>query len=56
MRLVFDIVGQCWIDERVVKGEGFATDASYIKADAFRQRMGDGPFPGSTTRKDGINP
>ncbi len=30
-------------DEGLIKGEGFATDASYIKADASRQRMADGP-------------
>ena len=43
LRLVFDTVVQRCNDEWLVKGEGFATDASYIKADFSRQRMVDGP-------------
>jgi transposase len=43
LRLVFDTVVQRCNDEGLIKGEGFATDASYIKADASRQRMVDGP-------------
>ena len=43
LRLVFDTVVQSCNDEGLIKGEGFATDASYIKADASRQRMVDGP-------------
>ncbi len=43
LRLVFDTVVQRCNDEGLIKGEGFATDASYIKADASRQRMADGP-------------
>ena len=43
LRLVFDTVVQRCSDEKLIKGEGFATDASYIKADASRQRMVDGP-------------
>jgi transposase len=43
LRLVFDNVVQRCNDEGLIKGEGFATDASYIKADASRQRMVDGP-------------
>ncbi len=43
LRLVFDTVVQRCNDEGLIKGEGFATDASYIKADASRQKMVDGP-------------
>jgi transposase len=43
LRYVFDTVVQRCHDEGLIKGEGFATDASYIKADASRQRMVDGP-------------
>jgi transposase len=43
LRLVFDTVVQRCNDAGLIKGEGFATDASYIKADASRQRMVDGP-------------
>jgi transposase len=43
LRLLFDTVVRRCNDEGLIKGEGFATDASYIKADASRQRMVDGP-------------
>ena len=43
LRLVFDSVVQRCNAEGLIKGEGFAADASYIKADASRQRMVDGP-------------
>ena len=43
LRFVFDRVVQRCNDEGLIKGEGFATDASYIRADASRQRMVDGP-------------
>ncbi len=43
LRLVFDTVVRRCNDEGLIKGEGFAADASYIKADASRQRMVDGP-------------
>ena len=43
LRHVFDNVVQRCHDEGLINGEGFATDASYIKADASRQRMVDGP-------------
>ncbi len=43
LRLVFDGVVQRCNEQGLIKGEGFATDASYIKADASRQRMVDGP-------------
>jgi len=43
LRHVFDTVVERCHDEGLIKGEGFATDASYIKADASRQRMVDGP-------------
>lgn len=43
LRYVFDRVVQRCYEEGLVAGEGFATDASYIKADASRQRMVDGP-------------
>lgn len=34
LRLLFDLVVQQCIDQGLVKGEGFATDASYVRADA----------------------
>ena len=43
LRHVFDNVVQRCHDEGLINGEGFATDASYTKADASRQRMVDGP-------------
>ena len=43
LRLMFDTVVERCNDEGLIKGEGFATDASYIKADASRQKMVDGP-------------
>ncbi len=43
LRMVFNTVVNRCNDEGLIKGEGFATDASYIKADASRQRMVDGP-------------
>lgn len=51
LRLVFDTVVVRCNDEGLIKGEGFATDASYIRADASRQKMVDGPVdwkPNST--------
>ena len=41
-RLLFETVLQRCMAEGLVKGEGFATDASIIKADAQRQRRIDG--------------
>jgi transposase len=43
LRKVFETTVQCCIDEGLVGGEGFAVDASMIKADANRQRS----VPGS---------
>lgn len=43
LRMVFETVVQRCHDEGLITGEGFATDASYIKADASRQKMVDGP-------------
>ena len=43
LRHVFHNVVQRCHDEGLINGEGFATDASYTKADASRQRMVDGP-------------
>jgi len=43
LRQVFDTVVQRCDAEGLIKGEGFATDASYIKADASRQKTVDGP-------------
>ena len=43
LRHVFDTVVQRCNDDGLIEGEGFAADASYIKADASRQRMVDGP-------------
>ena len=43
LRQVFDTVVQNCDAEGLIKGEGFAADASYIKADASRQKMVDGP-------------
>lgn len=34
LRLLFDLVVQQCIEQGLVKGEGFATDASYVRADA----------------------
>lgn len=43
-RLVFDfVVSQC-IKHNMVKGEGFAVDASFIRADVSRQRAERGTF------------
>jgi len=41
-RLQFEAVLQRCMTEGLVKGEGFATDASIIKADAQRQRRVEG--------------
>lgn len=38
LRMVFDTVVKRCIEERLVKGEGFAIDASFIRADVSRQR------------------
>lgn len=43
LRMVFDSVIRRCSEEDLIKGEGFASDASYIKADASRQRMENGP-------------
>ncbi len=43
LRVIFATVVQRCNNEGLVKGEGFATDASYVKADASRQKMVDGP-------------
>jgi transposase len=42
-RLVFNTVVSRCIDEGLVKGEGFAIDASFVRADASRQRFEEGP-------------
>ncbi|MCH8977274.1 MAG: transposase [Proteobacteria bacterium] len=43
LRMVFDTVVQRCSEQGLIKGEGFATDASYIRADASKQRLVDGP-------------
>jgi transposase len=43
LRMVFDTVVKRCIEEELVKGEGFAIDASFIRADASRQRFEHGP-------------
>jgi transposase len=43
LRLAFDTVVKRRIEEELVKGEGFAIDASFIRADVSRQRAEHGP-------------
>lgn len=43
-RFVFDAVVQQCYEEGLVKGEGFAIDASFIRADVSRQRAEPGPI------------
>ena len=43
LRMVFDTVVKRCIEEELVKGEGFAIDASFIRADVSRQRAEHGP-------------
>ena len=56
LRFVFEQVVERCISEGLVGGEGFAVDASVVKADANRQRArerdddDDWPKPGATTR------
>ena len=38
LRFVFDEVMHCAMTEGLIKGEGFAVDASVVKVDANRQR------------------
>jgi len=38
LRELFETTVRCWIKERLVGGEGFAVDASLIKADVNKQR------------------
>ena len=55
-RYVFEQVLECCIREGLVGGEGFAVDASIVKADASRQRAvdrdddDDWPTPNASTR------
>ena len=42
-RFVFNTVVSRCIDEGLVKGEGFAIDASFVRADVSRQRAVNGP-------------
>ena len=44
LRMVFDTVVKRCIEEELVKGEGFATDASFIRADVSRQRSEHSPI------------
>ena len=43
LRLVFDTVVQCCNEHGLIKGEGFAIDASFVRADTSRKRAEDGP-------------
>lgn len=43
LRMVFDTVVRRCIEEELVKGEGFAIDASFIRADVSRQRAEHSP-------------
>ena len=43
LRMVFDTVVKRCIEEELVKGEGFAIDASFIRADVSRQRAEHSP-------------
>jgi len=44
LRMVFDTVVTRCIDEGLVKGEGFAIDASFIRADVAKKRAEDSPI------------
>lgn len=44
LRMVFDTVVKRCIEEELVKGEGFAIDASFIRADVSRQRSEHSPI------------
>ena len=48
LRFVFDNVIQQCDEHGWVKGEGFAADASYIRADASKKRLVDGPVAGES--------
>ena len=53
LRRVFDTVLQHCIGEGLVGGEGFAVDASLIKADANRQKGIEGELPQEADTPDG---
>ena len=44
LRCVFDTVVKRCIEEGLVKGEGFAIDASFVRADVARQRAERSPI------------
>ncbi len=57
LRMIFENVAQHCHSEGLIKGKGFATVASLIKADASRQRMVDGPvdWVSSSTHSRAVN-
>ncbi len=52
LRMVFDTVVKRCIEEELVKGERFAIDASFIRADVSRQRFEHGPVDWTPAKKE----
>lgn len=52
LRMVFDTVVKRCIEEELVKGEGFAIDASFIRADVSRQRAEHSPVDWTPAKKE----
>jgi len=52
LRMVFDTVVKRCIEEELVKGEGFAIDASFIRADVSRQRAESSPVDWTPARTE----
>lgn len=52
LRMVFDTVVKRCIEEELVKGEGFAIDASFIRADVSRQRAEHSPVDWTPARTE----
>jgi len=52
LRMVFDTVVKRCIEEELVKGEGFAIDASFIRADVSRQRAEHNPVDWTPAKKE----
>jgi len=52
LRMVFDTVVKRCIEKELVKGEGFAIDASFIRADVSRQRAEHNPVDWTPAKKE----
>jgi hypothetical protein len=52
LRMVFDTVVKRYIEEELVKGEGFVIDASFIRADVSRQRSEHSPLDWTLAKKE----